>query len=539
LETRGIEQIGMKRILLIGIAVVAVLGIVVILLYSNDALPFSRDQSGEIESIAIQKGPLSQSIGATGRVRSNQSATLAWKISGLVGETFVETGDSVQIGDVLASIDQSSLSPLDILASSELVSAQKALEDLRESQVQQAAALQGVDAAQDALDEALNPELAQAQALQAIAEAEKEVADAEYQLKIVNAPVSKSALDAAQANLLLAEKKLNDNQDQIERIEKRKNKSEEKYKPWESPRLYKQILEGLEIQRIQLQIAYEKSQQRYLDLQAPPDPIDVAVAEAYLGGAQAQLADAERSWARIENGTSPADIALLEAQLADAQREWERLKDGPDPADISAAEARVAAAQASLAQYDIKAPFNGTVTEVYSQPNDQVDPGVPALRLDDLSHLWVDVEVSEVDINQVEIGQPAILTFDAILAKEYHGVVVEVAPVGDENQGVINFKVTVELSDADAAVRPGMTAAVEIVVSQLDEALLVPNQAVRAVNGTRMVYIMEENGDLKPVEVTLGATSDRYSQLLEGDLQPGDLLVLNPSEQQIGILIDT
>jgi HlyD family secretion protein len=539
LETRGIEQIGMKRILLIGIAVVAVLGIVVILLYSNDALPFSRDQSGEIESIAIQKGPLSQSIGATGRVRSNQSATLAWKISGLVGETFVETGDSVQIGDVLASIDQSSLSPLDILASSELVSAQKALEDLRESQVQQAAALQGVDAAQDALDEALNPELAQAQALQAIAEAEKEVADAEYQLKIVNAPVSKSALDAAQANLLLAEKKLNDNQDQIERIEKRKNKSEEKYKPWESPRLYKQILEGLEIQRIQLQIAYEKSQQRYLDLQAPPDPIDVAVAEAYLGGAQAQLADAERSWARIENGTSPADIALLEAQLADAQREWERLKDGPDPADISAAEARVAAAQASLAQYDIKAPFNGTVTEVYSQPNDQVDPGVPAFRLDDLSNLWVDVEVSEVDINQVEIGQPAILTFDAILAKEYHGVVVEVAPVGDENQGVINFKVTVELTDADEAVRPGMTAAVEIVVSQLDEALLVPNQAVRAVNGTRMVYLVEENGDLKPVEVTLGATSDRYSQLLEGDLQPGDLLVLNPSEQQIGRLIDT
>jgi HlyD family secretion protein len=529
----------MNKKILIGVAIVVVIGIAAVVLYTSGIIPLSRETSGDIETIAIQKGPLSQSIGATGRVRSNQSATLTWKISGLVGETFVETAEAVQTGDVLASIDQSSLSPLDILASSELVSAQKALEDLRESQVQQAAALQRVDAAEDALDDALNPELAQAQALQAIAEADKEVAEAEYQLKIVTAPVSKSALDAAQANLLLAEKKLNDNQDQIERIEKRKNKSEEKYKPWESPRLYKQILEGLETQRIQLQIAYEKSQQRYLDLQAPPDPIDVAVAEAYLGGTQAQLADAQRIWARIENGTSPADIALLEAQLADAQREWERLKDGPDPADISAAEARVSAARASLAQYDIKAPFNGTVTEVYSQPNDQVDPGVPALRLDDLSHLWVDVEVSEVDINQVEIGQPALLTFDAILAKEYHGVVTEVAPVGDENQGVINFKVTVELSDADAAVRPGMTAAVEIVVSQLDEALLVPNQAVRAVNGTRMVYILEENGDLKPVEVTLGATSDRYSQLLEGDLQPGDLLVLNPAEQQIGKLIDT
>jgi hypothetical protein len=44
---------------------------------------------------------------------------------------------------------------------------------------------------------------------------------------------------------------------------------------------------------------------------------------------------------------------------------------------------------------------------------------------------------------------------------------------------------------------------------------------------------------LKVIEVTLGATSDRYSQLLEGDLQPGDLLVLNPSEQLVGNLIDT
>jgi HlyD family secretion protein len=84
-----------------------------------------------------------------------------------------------------------------------------------------------------------------------------------------------------------------------------------------------------------------------------------------------------------------------------------------------------------------------------------------------------------------------------------------------------------------------MTAAVEIVVSQLDETLLVPNQAVRAMNGMRMVYIMEEDGSLKVIEVTLGATSDRYSQLLEGDLQPGDLLVLNPSEQLVGNLIDT
>jgi len=142
--------------------------------------------------------------------------------------------------------------------------------------------------------------------------------------------------------------------------------------------------------------------------------------------------------------------------------------------------------------------------------------------------LWVDVEVSEVDINQVKVGQPAILTFDAILAKEYSGEVVEVSPVGTEVLGVVNFKVTVELTDPDQDVRPGMTSAVEIVVSELDNALLIPNQAVRVEEGKRIVYTLGEDGKLVAVEVTLGAGSDRFSQLLEGDLQPGDLIVLNP-----------
>jgi HlyD family secretion protein len=106
--------------------------------------------------------------------------------------------------------------------------------------------------------------------------------------------------------------------------------------------------------------------------------------------------------------------------------------------------------------------------------------------------------------------------------------VVEVAPVGSEVLGVVNFKVTVELTDPDQDVRPGMTSAVEIVVSELDNALLIPNQAVRIEEGQRVVYTLDENGGLVAVEVTLGASSDRYSELLEGDLGSGDVIVLNP-----------
>ena len=520
----------MKKTTYIVIGIVSILAIAAVVYFVSTSRSSAVTVPEDVQTAPINTGPVSEIVGATGTVNSNQSATLNWKTSGIVGETDIQLGDLVQAGDVLADLDQSSLSPLDILAQADLVNAQKALDELLVSQVQGANALQAVDAAQDALDEALNPELAQANALQAIAVADKAMDEADRKLKILTAPVPQSALEQAQANLVLAEKKLNDILEQIERIEKKKNKSEKKYKPWESRKIYNRILEGLNMQRIQLQISYENSRQKYQDLQSPPNPNDVGVAEANLLDAQAQLLEAERDWERIKDGTSPADIALLEARLADAQRERERLKDGPAPEDISAAQARVTAAQAALDNTRMIAPFSGTITEVISKTNDQVNAGTPAFRLDDLSLLWVDVGVSEIDVKLVEVGQPVILTFDAILAKKYNGRVVEVSPVGSTKLGVVDFKVTVELTDADADVRPGMTAAVEIVVSQEDEALLVPNRAVQSIQGKRMVYILDNDGSLELIEVALGASSDKYSQVLDGNLNPGDLIVLNPSE---------
>jgi HlyD family secretion protein len=254
---------------------------------------------------------------------------------------------------------------------------------------------------------------------------------------------------------------------------------------------------------------------------------DIAIQEANLATAQAQLASAQREYERIKEGTSPADIALLEAQLADGQREYERVKDGPDPEDVAVAEARVAAAQATVNLARILAPFNGIITEVISKPGDQVVPGTAAFRLDDLSHLLVDVQVSEVDINRIKPGQPVTLAFDAIPNKEYNGTISEVAPVGTNNQGIVDFNVTVELTDPDAAVKPGMTAAVNMVVDQLQDVLIVPNRAVRTQEGQRVVYILKD-GVPTPVEISLGASSEQDSQVVDGELKEGDLIVLNP-----------
>lgn len=223
------------------------------------------------------------------------------------------------------------------------------------------------------------------------------------------------------------------------------------------------------------------------------------------------------------------DLALAQAKLDDAQREYDRLAGGNLEA-IASAQSRVEAAQATLNLARQIAPFAGTVTESHLLPGDQVAAGATAFRLDNLTSLYVDVEVSEVDINTVAIGQPATLSFDAILNKDYHGEVVEVARAGNNVGGVVNFTVTVELTDSDELVRPGMTAAVNITVQEMLDAVLIPNRAVRLVDGQRVVYLLV-NGQPVKTDISLSASSDTMSVLASGDVNEGDLIILNPPSE--------
>ena len=251
--------------------------------------------------------------------------------------------------------------------------------------------------------------------------------------------------------------------------------------------------------------------------------------EDRLDEAQRKYDDAVRKFEllQLDKWLAEQNLAVAQAKLADAQRAYEHIKDGPDPRDVTAIQARIDAAPATLDLAHIEAPFDGTITHLDIKPGDQASPGQVVFRLDDLSRLLVDVRISEVDINRIAAGQEVHLTFDAIPGKEYQGLVSEVSKVGIASQGIVEFAVTIELTDADDRVKPGMTAAVNIVVEQLENVLLVPNRAVRVLSGQRVVYVIRNN-ELTQIKITLGATSDTVSEVLDGDLRLGDAVVLNP-----------
>ncbi|MEJ5312957.1 MAG: efflux RND transporter periplasmic adaptor subunit [Anaerolinea sp.] len=418
------------------------------------------------QTVTVTRGPLVAVVGATGTVRANQTAVLAWQTSGRIAEIYAAVGDAVQKDEVLAVLDEKSLSQSIILAKADLVTAKRNLENLKNSQ------------------------LAQAQAYQALVAARKELEDAQQNRASKQyARAQSDTIEVARANLALAEEELKKAQDTYDIFKDRP----------ESDLLRAQALTALNEARKRRDRA--KANLEYLT--GGPDALEIEQADARL--------------------------RLAEARLADAEREWERVKNGPDPDDIMAAEARVAAIEATLELISLKAPFDGTVTEVRSMVGDSVNPGTISFRIDDLSRLLVDVQITEVDINRIQVGQNATLTFDAIPGKEYHGRVTEVGRVGTNVQGVVNFSVTLELTDPDEAVRPGMTAAVNIETDRVENVLLVPNRAVRLRESKRVVYKLI-NGTPTPFEVTLGLTSDAYSQVLSG-VSEGDVLVLNPPVQ--------
>lgn len=420
----------------IGIALVVIVALIL-------ASRGRSNTSSTFQTVAVERGELTATVGATGSVRAIQSAALNWQASGTVAKVNVQVGDLVKKGDILAQLDMSTVSQSIIQAQANLVSAQKALQD----------AYSGTASAQAAIN------------LQKAKDAYKKAFDYRASLNT------------------------------------------------------RQWIE-------EVVITYVGGQQ-------------VPVIKWHKGYPDAQtIQDADN------------DLALKKAQLDDAQRTFDRLKNGPNPDDIAAAQANVDAAQATVNLARITAPIDGTVTQASSLPGDlisagntssasgsataaqgsaggAVTTGDAAFRIDNLSSLLVDVEVSEVDINSVAVGQSATLALDAIPGKTYHGEVQSVAQAGDSSSGAVNFTVTVQLTDGDTQVKPGMTAAVTIIVKQVQGQLLVPNRAVRLVNAQRVVYVLV-NGRPKQIPIVLGASSDTMSVIASGNLKEGDLVILNP-----------
>ncbi len=410
------------------------------------------------QTVAVKRGTLEATVGATGTVRTSQSAVVAWQVSGIVKDVLVSEGDHVAVDQTLAELREDSWPQALLSARTSLLSAQKQLDDLQR-----------------------NAQLQYAQALEKLANAREQLKTAEWRYNNIV-----RYWDA--------------------------EKAQKEYDKWH----------GIVI-----------SLQRQLNSPTTP-PQMKALLRAQLESAkiQEQVAKNNLNPSEEDKAKATADYELAKAQVAYWQQQADLLKDGPPVDEVALLKAQIAAAQATLDLARLKAPFDGVVTKVMVKPGDLVAPGKAAFRIDKMDALFVDVPISEVNINDVHKGQKATLILDAATNRTYHGVVDDVDFVGTQTPTGIDFTVTVRLTDADELVKPGMTAAVTIATVHKKDVLLVPNRAIRTQHGQTVVYVLPQGATSPhPVPITLGAMGESYSEVLKGDLHEGDLVVLNPPTQ--------
>jgi len=429
-------------------------GITILLFAGCDSVPGLAEPTPTAPLAVQDYTPI---VSATGKILPEQYASLSVNIAGVVAEVPISEGDFVTEGQLLIQIKGGEQAQAAVTAAQfELTNAQVALDELYDNiNLLAADALKTAEDAEDALEDLLDTELQEALALEAIADAEKAVEDTERKYIYTINRADQADIDAQKAQVILAEDALEDAIEDFEDYEDRNEDDIERA--------------NFLARKSAAQQVYDDAVRRLNALQSTGDEVDIAVAEANLATAKAQLSEAHREWERVQEGPLPGDVALLEAQIENAYRDYEIYKNGPDPDDVDVLEARIANAQAQLAAAEatledlqLLAPFDGVISELNVNPNEWVSPGLPVLVLADLENLQIETtDLGEIDVAQISVGDVAEVTFDALPDLVLESTVVSIAPKADAGSGV-NYTVTLELSEIPDGLRWGMTAFIDI-----------------------------------------------------------------------------
>jgi len=268
--------------------------------------------------------------------------------------------------------------------------------------------------------------------------------------------------------------------------------------------------------------------------------LDPALFQAQLAQNQATLLNAQ---------------AALKFALAKEQRSRTLLEKGfisPTQMDeavqaLEAARAQVATAEALL-QRDrtnlrytvIRSPISGVVVARNVDLGQTVAASFQTPTLfqiaKDLREMQIDTSIAEADVGSIKVGQPVAFTVDAFLDQPFAGRVKQIRLNPTIQQNVVTYNVVVAVDNAEGRLLPGMTAHVQITVNRRDDAVRIPNAALRfkpaqadekekAPRRNGPTVYRQSGEQLVPLKVRTGISDNFYTELLSGDLKPGDALV--------------
>jgi len=446
---------------------------------------------------------------------------LAPEIGGRVVDIMVEDGDHVIAGDLLFQIEdkfllaqyrqaeaayniaQANYALIAVGLTSEQKIASKSAAELElaaanydlnalyeDTDLLAAQYLQQAESLERELDNLQNSNLQQALALKAVADAEKAIESTNRRYRSVSSSADDADIAAANAQVVLAKDALDD--------------AKEDFEPYENKQEDNLQRANYQSKLAAAQQVYDASVRKYNALVGTGSDADIAVAEADYLAAQAQLFEAKQEWEKVKDGPKESDVALLEAQITKVRRDYETYRLGPDPDDVSLAEARLANAEAqlSLAKADfptqeeldvaqaqvnsaksnleaiqiqldllaVTSPVNGVVITRNIEPGEITQPGLAAMTIALLDELTVTVYIPEDKYGQINLGDEAFLSVDSFPGEKFRAVVTRIADQAEytprniqtkEDRQSTVYAIELSVMEPEGKLKPGMPTDVE------------------------------------------------------------------------------
>ncbi|MDD3284749.1 MAG: efflux RND transporter periplasmic adaptor subunit [Patescibacteria group bacterium] len=521
----------------------------------------------------VEKGNIVSSISGTGQVSDSNQIELKPKVSGEVVYLNLKNGQVIKEGDVLAKIDSSDIQKTVRDAKANLDSAKISLDKLKKSadSISLLQAQNALDQAKEAKQNAQdNIDNTYEDAYNSISSAFLDMPDIITDLDNIlhSSEISENEITVwdgqnnSDALISTIDSFLNKNK--LETFQKSSEKdystarlkydsSFDNYKKstrYSSNKVIEDLLnKTLEAVKSISQAA--KSENNYLSAWSDyriQDDLEVftSVSEyqtslssdiSKINSHLSTLSTIQRSFEDNREALTDADRTITE--------KTELLKDlenGTDPLDIKAQELFVQQKQNTLndayeqlTDYTIKAPFDGIVAEVTTKKGDDVSSGTSIATLITGKQI-AEVSLNEVDISQIEVGQKATLTFDAVEDLSITGEVVEVASIGSSSSNVVSYNVKINFDTQDERIKPGMSVSASIIINSKQDIIVVSSSAVKTKNNVKYVEIPDENVGVsdsvgivltkipKQQIVETGISDDTSVEITSG-LSEGDLII--------------
>jgi len=201
-------------------------------------------------------------------------------------------------------------------------------------------------------------------------------------------------------------------------------------------------------------------------------------------------------------------------------------------------------AKEKLADYYIRAPFDGVIAEINVEKGDSISSAT-ALATLITNQKIAEISLNEVDVAKVKVGQKATLTFDALEDVSITGKVLSIDTVGTVSQGVVSYGVKISLDTQNETVKPGMSVTADIITDSKQDVLIVPNNAVKSQGNSQYVEIIENPSEEtkqklsanntsgislsttpKTQTVEIGLSNDTYTEITSG-LTEGDIIIVS------------